>query len=104
LSASAGTTLHVNDPADFDTDAPYIVVTKGHAEDNRWVKDGSKLQDVPNSSQMASTNEKHHYRSVPESRKAPAVKAALEELQMCPASILQHPTAKSSLTLNPHLY
>ncbi len=93
--------LAFNDPpADFETTEPYIVVELDRACRLQQVREGwfSSLDDVPRRAitmsikQILSSNV--IIGVVPESRKAPAVKAALEGplSPQCPASILQvHP-------------
>jgi glucosamine-6-phosphate deaminase len=90
--------LAFNDPpADFDTDEPYIIVTLDEACRKQQVGEGwfEKLQDVPRQAISMSIRQIMKssciIASIPDSRKAQAVKAALEGkvTNMCPASILQ---------------
>jgi glucosamine-6-phosphate deaminase len=96
--------LAFNDPlADFDTDAAYIIVTLNETCRKQQVGEGwfEKLQDVPMQAVSMSIRQIMKssciIASVPDRRKAQAVKAALEGkvTNACPASILQrHPNCK----------
>ena len=99
--------LAFNDPpADFETDAPYIIVTLDEACRKQQLGEGwfKKLRDVPEQAISMSIKQILKSRaiiaSVPDSRKARAVKAALQGkvTNMCPASILRrHPNCKMFL-------
>ncbi len=96
--------LAFNDPpADFETDEPYIVVALNEACRKQQVGEGwfEKLQDVPRQAISMSIRQIMKssciITSVPDRRKAKAVKDALEGkvTNACPASILQqHPNCK----------
>jgi glucosamine-6-phosphate deaminase len=93
--------LAFNDPpADFETDQPYIIVDLDEACRNQQLGEGwfTSLNDVPRQAISMSVKQivksKHIICSVPESRKAIAVKNTLEQpvSNLYPASILQsHP-------------
>ena len=93
--------LAFNDPpADFETEEPYIVVNLDEACRRQQLGEGwfGSLEEVPTRAISMSIKQimksKNIITSVPDTRKAVAVKSALEgELtNMCPASILrQHP-------------
>lgn len=93
--------LAFNDPpADFNTRDPYIVVSLDDACRNQQLGEGwfKSLEEVPRQAISMSINQimkaGHIVCSVPDSRKAKAVKASLEGpvTPDCPASILQqHP-------------
>lgn len=93
--------LAFNDPpADFETDQPYILVDLDEACRNQQLGEGwfASLDEVPRQAISMSVKQivksKHIICSVPESRKAIAVKNTLEQRvsNLCPASILQsHP-------------
>ena len=93
--------LAFNDPpADFETEEPYIVVNLDETCRRQQLGEGwfRSLEDVPTRAISMSIKQimksKNIITSVPDTRKASAVKAALEgELtNICPASILrQHP-------------
>jgi len=90
--------LAFNDPpADFETDAPYIVVTLDEACKRQQLDEGwfNAMDEVPDLAISMSVKQilksKHIICSVPDSRKALAVKNSLENAvsNFCPASILQ---------------
>jgi glucosamine-6-phosphate deaminase len=90
--------LAFNDPpADFETEAPYIVVRLDEACKRQQLGEGwfNSINDVPDLAISMSVKQilkaKHIICSVPDSRKALAVKNALENAVSngCPASILQ---------------
>lgn len=93
--------LAFNDPpADFDTEQPYSVVELDEQCRRQQFNEGwfDTLEDVPNRAISMSVNQimkaKHIICSVPDSRKAMAVKNSLEQAvnNQFPASILQdHP-------------
>lgn len=93
--------LAFNDPpADFETDQPYIIVELDEACRNQQLGEGwfTSLDEVPRQAISMSVKQilksKHIICSVPESRKAIAVKNTLEHpvSNLYPASILQsHP-------------
>ena len=93
--------LAFNDPpADFETDQPYIIVDLDEACRNQQLGEGwfTSLDEVPRQAISMSVKQivksKHIICSVPESRKAIAVKNTLEQpvSNLYPASILQsHP-------------
>lgn len=87
-------------PADFDTEAPYIVITLDEACRRQQLGEGwfPTLDDVPRRAVSMSVRQilksKALIVTVPDARKAAAAKAALEGpvTNTCPASILQtHP-------------
>lgn len=96
--------LAFNDPpADFDTDQPYIIVNLDERCRNQQLGEGwfEKLNDVPTRAISMSIRQiiksSCIIASVPDRRKARAVKDALEGpvTNTCPASILQnHPDCK----------
>jgi glucosamine-6-phosphate deaminase len=102
--------LAFNDPpADFQTEQPYLVVELDEACRQQQVNEGwfVRVQDVPKKAITMSIRQilraKEIIAVVPDSRKAPAVKACLEgEIShMAPASILrQHPNATLYLDAN----
>ena len=90
--------LAFNDPpADFETDAPYIVVTLDEACKRQQLDEGwfNAMDEVPDLAISMSVKQilksKHIICSVPDIRKALAVKNSLESAvsNFCPASILQ---------------
>ena len=93
--------LAFNDPpADFETEQPYIVVELDEACRKQQIGEGwfPALEDVPKQAISMSINQivksKHVICSVPDARKAMAVKNTLEQVvsNLYPASILQlHP-------------
>lgn len=93
--------LAFNDPpADFDTNLPYIIVDLDEACRKQQYNEGwfESIEDVPTQAISMSINQlcksKHIICSVPDIRKAKAVKDCLEEpvSNLFPASILQnHP-------------
>ena len=93
--------LAFNDPpADFETEAPYIVVRLDEACRRQQMGEGwfKSMEEVPELAISMSIKQilksKHIVCSVPDSRKAIAVKNTLEHpvSNLCPASILQsHP-------------
>ncbi|QMU27393.1 glucosamine-6-phosphate deaminase [Adhaeribacter radiodurans] len=93
--------LAFNDPpADFDTEQPYIIVELDEQCRRQQFNEGwfDTLEDVPNKAISMSVRQimksKHIICSVPDSRKAAAVRNCLEEAvdNQYPASILQqHP-------------
>lgn len=93
--------LAFNDPpADFETDLPYIIVQLDEACRKQQASEGwfTSIQDVPGQAISMSIKQivksKHIICSVPDSRKAIAVKNSLEQpvSNLYPASILQtHP-------------
>ncbi len=99
--------LAFNDPpADFETEKPYLVVDLDEACRNQQLGEGwfPTLEDVPR--KAISMSVKHIMKSkaiintVPDERKAQAVKGAIEGgiSNMCPASILQnHPECHTFL-------
>jgi glucosamine-6-phosphate deaminase len=98
--AGIGENCHLafNDPpADFDVDAPYIVVTLDEACRRQQMGEGwfPSLEDVPERAISMSIRQilksKRVILSVPDSRKAPAVRAAVEGKVSpdYPASVLQ---------------
>jgi glucosamine-6-phosphate deaminase len=96
--------LAFNDPpADFDTEAPYIIVNLDQKCRNQQLGEGwfKTLDEVPSRAISMSIRQilksKCIIASVPDQRKAEAVKNALEGpvTSMCPSSILQeHPNCK----------
>jgi glucosamine-6-phosphate deaminase len=91
--------LAFNDPpADFETDAPYIVVRLDERCRQQQVGEGwfARLEDVPETAISMSVRQILKARSivcvVPDRRKAEAVRASLEDPidPMIPASILRH--------------
>jgi glucosamine-6-phosphate deaminase len=96
--------LAFNDPpADFDTDQPYIIVNLDERCRNQQLGEGwfEELNDVPTQAISMSIRQIAKsfciIASVPDQRKARAVKDALEGpvTDACPASILQnHPNCK----------
>lgn len=93
--------LAFNDPpADFETEEPYIVVNLDEACRRQQLGEGwfGSMEEVPVQAISMSIKQimksKNIITSAPDTRKAAAVKAALERelTNMCPASILrQHP-------------
>lgn len=90
--------LAFNDPpADFDTDAPYLVVTLDEACRRQQVGEGwfSGLDEVPTQALSMSVRQilksRHIFCMVPDERKAAAVQASIEGpvTPQVPASILQ---------------
>ncbi len=84
-------------PADFDTEKPYIVVNLDQACRNQQVGEGwfTNLAEVPSQAITMSVRQimksQHIICTVPDQRKAPAVRAAVEGpiTVDCPASILR---------------
>jgi len=114
--------IAINDPpADFETDTPCTIVNLEIHSRKQQLKEGwfQSLEEVPKQAYSISIKhimKSHHIVvSVPEERKAIAVKNAIEGIvtNMCPASILQeHPDchiyldadAASLLTKKYHIY
>ncbi len=96
--------IAVNDPpADFETEEPFIIVNMEINCRRQQLKEGwfQTLEEVPTQAISMSIRQimksRHIIVSVPEERKAIAVKNAIEGIvtNMCPASILQeHPDCK----------
>lgn len=102
--------LAFNDPpADFKTEQPYIIVSLDEACRNQQFSEGwfASIDEVPQRAISMSVKQilkaKHIICSVPDSRKALAIKNSLEQpvSNFYPASILQqHPDCRYFLDLN----